>query len=181
MNTKEIKAKVNALLSSGMAKAEVFAQLSGQGIKDHQLAYFIASYPDPARCEQHNGKVNALITIMFIQAVIGFLGGYGMGAEIGTNAKWIVGFLAGGIPLLFAWGFYTNRAVAYNLYILLSIIQLPRGVLEGFKSGLVGVAISIAMINIGLIAYVWYVRAKIFPDFVFIGPKKIKGEYVFSD
>ena len=42
MNKKEIKAKVTDLISSGMAKSEVFTQLSGHGVKDSQLAYFIA-------------------------------------------------------------------------------------------------------------------------------------------
>lgn len=177
MNKAEIKSKVSELLSLGTAKAGVFAQLSGQGVKDSQLAYFIASYPDPVRCEQHNGKVNILITVMFIQAVIAFLLGYGIGVKIGPNAKWIIAAFIALIPLLFAWGFYANRVGAYNAYILLSIVQLPKS-FEGFASSPVASSISIG-IGIGLIAYVWYVREKIFPGFAFMTPKKVKGEYVF--
>lgn len=177
MNKAEIKSKVSELLSSGTAKAEVFAQLSGQGVKDRQLAYFIASYPDPARCEDHSGKVNIIITLMFIQAVIAFVLGYGIGVKIGPNAKWIFGALIALIPLLFAWGFYTNRVGAYNAYILLSIVQLPKS-FDGFTSSPIASSIGIA-IGIGLLAFVWYVREKIFPGFAFTTPKKIKGEYVF--
>lgn len=178
MKKPEIKSKVSQLLSSGTAKAEVFAQLSGQGVKDSQLAHWIASYPDPLRCELHSGKVNALITLMFISAAIGFLLGYGIGREIGPNAKWVVAALAALIPLLFAWGFYSNRVGAYNGYILLAIVQLPRS-FDGFMSSPVASSIGIA-ITIGLTAYVWYVRDKVFPGFLFLAPKKVKGKYVFG-
>ena len=180
MNKKEIKAKVSELLSSGTAKAEVFAQLSGQGIKDYQLAYFIASYPNPIRCDQQSGKVNVLIAIMSIQAVLAFLGGYAIGTEIGPNAKWIISFLLAVIPLLFAWGFYRNRMGAYNGYIALSIIQLLPKVLEFFTLNPTIASVDIA-ISIGLIAYVWYVREKIFPGFLFMTPKKANGSYIFVE
>ncbi len=177
MNKKEIKAKVSELMSAGTPKAQVFAQLSGQGLKDSQLAYLIAAYPDPVRCDQHSGKVNALITIMLIQTAIVFLLGFGIGAKIGPNAKWIMAVLLAAIPLLFAWGFYTNRVGAYNAYILLSIVQLPKA-FEGFTTTPVASSVG-AAIGIGLIAFVWYVREKIFPGFAFTAPKKVKGEYVF--
>lgn len=179
MNKKEIQASVNDLLAKGMAKSEVFAQLSGQGVKDSQLASFIAAYADPARCDEHERKVNILVTIMFVQAVIAFLMGLAIGAKIGPNAKWIVSGLIALIPLLFAWGFYRHKAGAYNAYLLLTIIQLPRA-FEGFASNPVASSVALA-INLSVLAYVWYVRQKIFPDFAFITPKKVKGQYVFTD
>lgn len=178
MDKKAIKAKVTELLSSGAAKSEVFTQLSCQGVKDSQLAYFIASHADPSRCNEHDRKVNIIITLMFIQAVIAFLIGFGIGAKIGPNAKWIVGGLIALIPLLFAWGFYKHQAGVYNAYILLSIIQLPKS-FEGFTSSPIASSVGIA-IGIGMLSYVWYVREKLFPDFAFITPKKIKGQYVFA-
>jgi hypothetical protein len=47
MNKKEAKAKIAALLAAGSRKAEVLANLSGQGLKDRVLARLIASRPDP--------------------------------------------------------------------------------------------------------------------------------------
>ncbi|WP_310447964.1 hypothetical protein [Thiobacillus sp.] len=178
MNKKEIQAQVTDLLSSGVPKSEVFAKLSGQGVKDSQLAHFIASYADPFRCDTHDGKINILITIMFIQALFAALLGFGIGAKIGPNAKWITPLLIAAIPLLFAWGFYKYRAWAFNAYILLSIVQLPRS-LEGFTSSPIATSIGFA-ISVGMFAYVWYVREKIFPDFAFITPKKTKGKYIFG-
>jgi len=178
MKKKEIKTKVRELLSSGTAKSEVFAQFSGQGIKDSQLAYFIAAHPDPARCDEHSGKIKVLIAIMLVQTLIAFLLGFGIGAKIGPNAQWIVAVLVSLIPLLFAWGFYKPLVGAYNAYIFLGIIQLPKS-FEGFTADPVTTSIIIA-INISILAFVWYVRAKIFPDFAFVTPKKVKGEYVFS-
>lgn len=178
MNKKEIQAKVREMLSACSPKSEVFSQLSGQGVKDSQLAYFIAAYADPDRCSEHGRKVNMLVTIMFVQALLAFLFGLGIGAETGPLAKWIIGALVAAIPLLFAWGFHTHRVGAYNAYILLTIIQLPKS-LEGLASSPIATSI-IFLINIAIVAFVWYVREKIFPDFAFITPKKIKGVYVFS-
>ena len=178
MNKKEIRTKMRDLLGNGLAKSEVFSQLSNQGLKDSQLAYFIASYADPSRCDEHARKVNILITIMFVQALIAFLVGFGIGIKIGPNAKWIVGALIALIPLLFAWGFYKHRVGAYNAYLILTVVQLPKS-FEGFASNPVATSIVLA-VNIAVLAFVWYVREKIFPDFTFITPKKIKGQYVFS-
>lgn len=178
MNKKEIQAKVRELLVGGTPKAQVFEQLAGQGAKDSQLAYFIASYADPHRCSDHERKVNVLVTIMFIQALIAFFMGFGIGTTIGPNARWILGVLIALIPLAFAWGFYTHRVGAYNAYILLSVIQLPRS-FEGFTSSPVATSIAVGL-SVGVLAFVWYVRSKLFPDFAFITPKKIKGAYAFS-
>lgn len=178
MNKNEIQAAVIDMLGSGMGKTEVFAKLSGQGMKDSRLAYMVASYADPARCDEHDRKVNILITIMFIQAVIAFLMGFSIGAQIGPNAKWVVSGLIAAIPLLFAWGFYRHKVGAYNIYIVLTIIQFPRS-LDGFASNPVINGIALA-INLAVLAYVMYVRQKLFPDFIFISPKKVKGQYIFS-
>lgn len=178
MNKNEIKARVNDLLASGTAKSDVFAQLTGQGVKDSQLAHFIASYADQQRCDEHSRKVNVLITIMFVQALIAFLIGFGAGMKIGPNAKWIISLASASIPLLFAVGFYKHFAGAYNAYIVLTIIQLPKS-LVGLSSNPTATT-AVFAINLAVVGYVWYVREKIFPDFAFVGPKKIKGQYVFS-
>jgi hypothetical protein len=178
MKKKEIRAKATELLSAGVAKRDVFTQLSGQGAKDRQLAYFIASYADPYRCGEHERKVNVLITLMFIQAAIAFLMGLAIGARIWPNAKWIVGVLLALIPLSFAWGFYKDRVGAYNLYILLTVIQVSKS-FAGFTSAPIGASVDIA-IGIGLLTYVSYVRSKLFPDFLLMTPKKVKGQYVFE-
>lgn len=179
MNKKEIKNKVNELLASGVAKSDVFAQLSGQGIKDYRLAFYIASYASPRLHEEHAGKVNTLITLMFVQALLAFFMGVVIGAKIGPNAQWVVGAIAASIPLLFAWGFNKNFAGAYNAYILLSIAQLPKQ-FAGFSDNPIATSIGLS-VGLGLLIFVWYVRQKIFPDFAFIAPKKIKGQYVFSE
>ena len=79
MNKKEVIRRVNELLATGVAKDEVFAQLSGQGIKDNQLAYYIASHVSPNLSDQYAGKVNILITLMFVQSLLGFFMGFVVG------------------------------------------------------------------------------------------------------
>lgn len=178
MNKKEIKTRVTDLIASGVLKSEVFTRLRGQGVKDSHLAHFIASYVDPARCTKNERKVDILILLMFVQALFVFAVGYGIGQKIGGNAKWVVALGITSIPLLFAWGFYKHFAGAYNAYFFLSIIQLPKQ-FEGFFATPISSGIGL-VIGICMIAYVWYVRHSLFPDFGFITPKKEKGQYVFA-
>ncbi|MDR2872131.1 MAG: hypothetical protein LBV45_06350 [Xanthomonadaceae bacterium] len=176
MNKKEIKARIGELLSSGTPKAEIFAQLSGQGIKDRLLAIYIACYPDSALFDRHRGKVKLLVAIMLAKAVIVFLQTYYiLGEEFGPNAELpFVAFLIASIELLFARGFYTKRVGAYDVYVLLSILSMRR-LLVDFS--LVGI-----IIKIGIITYVIYVRWKILPKAPFLAiPRKVKGQYVFVD
>jgi hypothetical protein len=178
LSKKEVQQKVRELLAAGTAKSEVFSQLSGRGVKDSKLAYFIASYADPIRCDEHDRKVNILITIMLAQALIALILGLDIGARMGPTAKWVMGVSMTLIPLFLVWGFYNHRVGAYNAYILLALPQFPRS-LEGFTSSPATTAIALA-ISIAILAFVWYVRGKIFPDFVFVNPRKIKGKYIFS-
>lgn len=174
LSKKELEKKVRELLDANTAKSEVFSQLSGHGVKDSHLAYLIASYADPVRCGEHDRKVNVLITIMLVQALIGFMLGMAQGAGIGPTA--IVMVL---IPLLWVWGFYNHRASAYNAYILLALLQFPK-TLAGFASNPATTTASL-VISIVMLVFVWYVRGKIFPDFAFITPRKVKGKYFFTD
>lgn len=177
MNKKEVKAKVAELLLGNTEKSEVFARLSGQGVKDSQLAYFIAAWVDPSLCIKHERKVNLLVTLVFIHALIAFLIGFGIGAKFGVNAKWIIGSLGALILFLFAWGFYTHRVGSYNAWILLSIIQLPK-LFDGFIVNPLASTIGITT-SVGMLLYVWHVREQLFPDFTFVMPRKLKGHYVF--
>jgi hypothetical protein len=178
MNKKEAQGKITFLLSSGVGKAEVFKQLSGQGVNDRYLANFIASYADPRRCEENKGLIKFLLVITYLQVIIGFISGFAIGMQIGPNAKWIAAFFIAAFVLIFAWGFHKNKAGAYNAYILLSIVQFPRQI-EGFAKNPAAGGVGI-VIGILLIGYVWYVRKQLFPDFAFIGPLKVKGQYIFS-
>lgn len=178
MNKKEAKAKAKDLISSGVPRSEVFTRLSGQGVRDRPLARLIASTADPYLCDIHDRKVNAVITIMFIQAALALLIGFIAGSTIGPNARWVVGGLSALIPLLFAWGFYNHLAGAYNAYIILSMGSVARHV-DGLTSGSITMFVGSA-IALGMFAYIFYVRQKLFPDLAFFSPRKVKGQYVFS-
>ena len=178
MKKKEMKASIAELLSSGINKQQVFDRLSGQGVKDSVLANMVASQKDLQLCEQHSRKVSILISLTLVQAVLAALQGFIIGVGIGPTAKWVVAAVLAGIPLLFAWGFSRCAAGAYNAYILLSVVGFSQ-TLKGFATDPVPTAIGFA-INLALLAYVWYVRNKLFPDFNFVAPRKIKGKYVFA-
>ncbi len=177
MNKKEAKAKVKDLLSSGVPRSEVFTQLSGQGIKDSLLASLIASSADPYLCHMHDRKVNAVITLMFIQAALALLIGFSIGSAIGSDARWVVDGLSALVPLLFAWGFYNHLAGAYNAYIVLYAGSVA-GQLEGVTSGSITMLVGSA-IGIGMFIYVCYVRQKIFPDWAFLHQERSRGDMCF--
>lgn len=178
MDKKQIKQKVAELLNAGKPKSEVFQTLSGGVVKDNQLALFIASHANPQLYERHDKKINALITIMFIQALFAALLGGVIGAKIGPIAAWGIAAFCALIPLLFAYGFYNNHAGTYNAYIVLTLIQTPK-MFTGFAHSPTATVIG-SIIGLGILGYVWYVRSLLFPDFTFISPKKSKGQYVFA-
>ncbi|KAE8754747.1 hypothetical protein FSO04_37975 [Paraburkholderia madseniana] len=179
MNRKEIKAQVVQLLSDGVAKSEVFTRLAGQGVKDRLLAYLIAAHADPERCRANRGHLIAVRVIAWLQVIVGLLAGYAVGSEISAVAGLIVAGVAVAISLLFVWGFSKNNVGAYNAYLILTITQLPRQ-FTGFAERPVSTLIG-CLLGVGLFAYIWYVRTRIFPDFNFIAPKKMNGKYVFSE
>lgn len=179
MDKKEIKQQITRMLAAGRSKTETFQAFAGGAAKDRLLAFWIASYSDQNLYEQHYKKINILITIIFIQALLGAVVGFALGAAIGPTAALGFAVLCAVIPLLFAYGFYRNYAGAYNIYILLSVIQIPR-VLADFGEAPVISAIGMG-ITLAMLAFVWYLRTQLFPDFAFIKPKKVKGRYVFSN
>jgi hypothetical protein len=180
MDKKRMRTRARELLVNGMAKSKVFEQMSGQGVKDAQVAYFVASYVDPARREAHRGKIRILIAIVLVQALIGFAFGFVLGGVArGPYAALIVGGLIAAIPLWIGWGFHKNQVGAYNAYIVLTIFQGYR-MFDGFTSAPIATSV-VVVINLAILSLVLYVREKLFPGFLLMTPKKIKGRYVFSD
>ena len=178
MKKRKIQANARFALDRGITRAEVFEHLRGRGMKDGELAYFVASHVDPARRLMHGTKVKVLVALMIVLAAIGFVSGLGVGAKIGPNAKWLVASGVALVSLLFAWGFHSYRVGAYNAYILLSIIHLPRS-LDGFTAEPFATSIGFVA-TVALLAYVCLVRYCLFPDFTFLSPRKVKGQYAFS-
>ncbi|KPN91228.1 hypothetical protein [Pseudomonas nunensis] len=179
MNKKEIKQQITAMLDAGRSKTETFKAFSGGAVKDRVLAYWIGSHPDPARNAQHQGKVKVLLGLMIAQALLGALTGFSLGALIGPKAMVIFTLIGGLIPLWFAYGFYKYRAQFYTVYVILSLSQASQ-VFKGFSEDPVSTLIG-AAIGLGLVFFVAWLKTLLFPDLNFIGPKKIKGQYVFSN
>ena len=161
-----------------MGRTEVFNALSGQGVSDRVLAHMVASYADPKLCLQYKGLIKAQIIIAWIQCVLAALIGLGFSTRLGLVATLLITSFLVAFAYLFIWGFKHNKAWAYNATILLSIVNLPKGL---DKFGEAPMANSIGLvIGIALIGFTWYVRSKVFPDMVFVGPQKVRGKYAFS-
>lgn len=179
LDKKETKRQVGEMLDTGRSKTETFQAFSGGALKDKALAYLIGSRPDPDLIERHAGKIKILLGLIYVQALIGLVGGYFLGLTISTGFAIGLGLFAGGVPLLFAWGFYRNAAHAYTVYVVLSISQVPR-IFKEYGDDPTGTVIGVA-ITLAMIFYVAWLKNLLFPDLGFFGAKKIKGQFVFSN
>lgn len=179
MDKKEIKRQIVAMLDAGRSRTETFKAFSGGAIKDRVLAYLIGSHPDPARIEQHQVKIKTLLVLTVAQAVLGAVAGFFLGSMIGPRATVFFTLFAALVPLWFAYGFYKNRAQFYTVYVILSISQLPR-LFKDFAEDPISTLIG-AAITLGMVFFVAWLKTLLFPDLAFFGPKKIKGQYVFSN
>ncbi|MDX9674126.1 MULTISPECIES: hypothetical protein [unclassified Pseudomonas] len=179
MDKKEIKRQVVQMLEAGRSKTETFQALSGGAVKDKVLAYWIGSHPDPQLLERHAGKIKVLLGLVYVQALIGLVGGFLLGLTISSGFAIVRGLLAGGVPLLFAWGFYRNSAQTYTVYMLLSISQVPR-LFKDYAEDPVAVIIGVVT-TLAMVFFVAWVKNLLFPDLGFMGSKKIKGQFVFSN
>jgi hypothetical protein len=179
LDKKEIKRQLVAMLDAGRSKTETFKTFSGGAVKDRVLAYWIGAHPDPARTAQHQGKMKILLALTIAQALLGAVAGFFLGMMIGPIATLLFTLFAAGIPLLFAYGFYTAKAQFYTVYVILSLSQFPR-LFKDFSEDPVSVLIG-AAITLAMVFFVAYMKNLLFPDLGFIGPKKVKGQFVFSN
>ncbi|KFL53850.1 MULTISPECIES: hypothetical protein [Burkholderia] len=188
MNRKDAKTRIAVLLSAGTRKADVLAELSGQGLKDRVIASLIASRPDPERCRKNKVHTWILVALGTLQLAISLMlayyfsaaaGDLGVSGALGNGL--VVVFLALTVPLslLFIWGFATHRVGAYHAFILLSLLQLPKTVAELGRdpsTALPGLAVTLV-----LVGYVWFVRNRMFPDYGWFTPRKVEGRYAFVE
>ncbi|MBY4693040.1 permease [Burkholderia latens] len=169
MNKKEAKTKIAALLSAGARKADVLAELGGQGLKDRVLAHLIASHADPELCRKNQLHTRILVGLGIAQLLISVGLAYLLWADTRSN----------GAALLFIWGFSTHRVGAYHAFIILSLLQLPKTIaaLAHEPSS----AVPSLAVTVVLVGYVWFVRNRMFPDFGWFTPRKVDGRYAFVE
>lgn len=118
MNNKELQVEVTEMLSAGKKKQDVFAVLSGRGVKDRVVAYFIAAHLDPRRCTENKVHRGIIIAIICIQGLLGILAGISIAASDSPTLGLVVGAIVLLITGLFVWGFAKNKASIYNAFIL---------------------------------------------------------------
>ncbi|MFJ4247386.1 hypothetical protein SAMN04488483_0532 [Pseudomonas helmanticensis] len=179
MDKKETRRQLVEMLEGGRSKTETFKALSGGAVKDRVLAAWIAGRPDPALRDKHSLKVTLLVVLTCIQAFIGSVAGFFLFYDASAGLALTMLLIAGGIPLLFAWCFYKNVAAAYTVYIILTISQVSR-MFKGYEEDPVSTVIGV-VITLAMVFYAAWVKSLLFPDLALIGPKKIKGQFVFSN
>ena len=167
------------MLEGGHSRSETFKALSGGKVKDRVLAGWIGARRDPVLRKRHAVKVNILVALMGIWGLLGGIAGLVQINDGGIAMAVAMVLIVGVIPLLFAWGFYQGIAVVYTIYITFTISQIPRE-LAGFSEEPVSTLLGVAFI-LAMVFYAAWVKSLLFPDLAMIGPKKIKGQFVFTN
>ena len=178
MKKKEVQVEIHRRLSQGESKSFVFQILSGKGIKDRVVAHLIASYADPKLCVRHGKLIKIIVAIAWIELVVGVFVSIVLFAKEGLIPTLLITAFAVAFCYLFVWGFTNNKAWAYNVTMVLSMSSMVK-TLTDFSQEPVAVTVAL-IINGAVLAFTWYLRSKIFPDFLFVTPRKVNGAYIFS-
>ena len=176
----QAKQWITQLLDSGQSKKEVFENLKGRGVKDSKLAMMISSVPDEVLCMLHERKNNTLVTIYAFFCVLTVWITY---VTVEPNLRLFILVLQVSISLLLIWGFFSFKLLAYNVYIVINLISIPKEMMTTFATNdlvsMIGIGIGIGVL---MLAYVWYVRSSLYPDIGFMSVKKDKaGQYRFAE
>ncbi len=179
MRKQDIRADIERRIALGEGKSSIFQNLKGQGVSDSVLANLIASHADPALVTQHARCIKGMVVVAWLQLILGVLIGLNLTLEMGSGIGLLLTAFIAGFAYLFVWGFQHHRAWAYNASIMLSIINLPKALNDVSTEP----ASSVFALALGLawIAFTWFVRSKLFPDFVVLGPRKVGNTYQFSN
>ncbi|HSN01786.1 MAG TPA: hypothetical protein VLS52_12325 [Rudaea sp.] len=203
MKKSEIARKVKYLMALGSSKTEVYSELSGPGVKESQLAWAIATYPDQVLYERNKGKVRALAALLSAESIVGISSFVLVSRMPGNGAAIFVGLIAL-FPLLFAWRFCRPDAAAFTGYVVLALGFVMNQVLLQFKLTVVGaiwglssglemlkmladqvvstpaseyLGLALGLIQVGC---VWEVKRRLFPELGLFGAKKRRGRYMYS-
>lgn len=174
MATKDqIRQEMKQLLAQGLTKGAVFARLSGQGVPDKRLAYWLASLPDPAQRYAHSLAIGMLAVLVVAQALIVLL-------LLGVTAgMWLPAVVICLVLLGFAWGFCKPSAAAYGWFQLLALgsvsRQLKHALLSADPADFIAPVVSIAMVG-----FVFWLQHKLFPGLFLLWPRTHHGRYIFT-
>lgn len=179
MTKKEARIKVTEMLSAGEMKQDVFDELSGRGVKDRILAYLIAAYPDPRRVMENNVHRRVVIGIAYFNLLLAVIATLFVVVKVSLGSGVLVGVFALSISGLFVWGFTKNKARVYTAFLVMSFTQFPRQ-FSGFAAHPGASALGL-VIGVAIVAYVWFVQQRLFPDLAFVSARKVGGQYLFTD
>jgi phosphoglycerol transferase MdoB-like AlkP superfamily enzyme len=180
MSLKEIKKDIEKDFNEGEKKSVLFKKYKDKDvkenkkIKDVQLATIISTLKDPELMKKHKVANNILITIMTILLILTILG------QVAAEAPILLIVLLMIIPLLLIKGFVNNNYMAYNAYIILSMLNFSN-ILKAIKAE-PAVGMIALVISISLFVFVWKLKSKLFPNMGFFGAKKNKNkEYLITE
>lgn len=178
MNLKQAKADIRQRLDQGESKTAVFEDVKLRGVSERAAAAMIAAHAAPELCQRHDRIRAAVIVLAWVELLFGVLLGFAVGESIRPSWGIVLAGLMALIGITFVWGFTQNRLWAYNVTIVMTVCNLPRTTLD-LLSDPGPTALGLA-IGLPLLAFIWYVRTRLFPDIAVLGPRQVDGRYVFT-
>ena len=177
MNKKELIKTMQSEFDNGEALSNIYEKYKSEDISEKKFATLVASLKDQNLILKHKTANRVLISLMVLITIFTAIAGYGIGVDAAsTNPIYWCAIAI--IPMIFLYNFVKVNYQAYLAYVLLSITQFPKS-LDNFGAELVTDIIGVAL-SIFLIAFVWYLKNKLFPYMGFFGVKKGANEqYAF--
>ena len=177
MKNNEVKNFVKEQMLSGQSKNFIFSQLVSLGVPHQKAANYIVSYLSP-ECAKKNKyhiilarSLSILVLLFCIYLTVLIYRNPPNLFDAILNLYIII------IPVLFTYGFFKNNVAAYNSFFGLGLIFITK-VLD-INIDLLTRLWFTSLIFL-LIAYIYYVKKQLFPDYPF-NAKKTGGNYIFTE
>lgn len=178
MKKKELIKVMQAEFDDGETLSNIYDNHKDNDFSEKRYATLVGSLRDKKLITKHKMANNVLIGLMVLITFFTAIAGYGIGVNSGSSNP-IYWCAIAIIPLIFLYNFIKVNYQAYLVYVILSITQFPKA-LDNFGADLVMDIIAVAL-SVFLIAFVWYLKVKLFPYMGFWGVKKDSNEqYAFS-
>jgi len=178
MNKRKLIKTMQAEFDAGETLQKIYIKYNDSGISEKNLAALVGRLKDKNLIKKHKLAKNALIALMVLITFFTAVSGYNIGLNGGYNNPIYWSFIAV-IPAIFLYGFIKVNYQIYMAYLILSLTQFPKS-FKNFGDDLIIDVIGIAF-AIFLIAFVWYLKNKLFPYMLLFGARRNSNkQYVFS-
>ena len=170
LNAKEINKTIKSELDKGVPRLTILNALSEVYYDKKTIARLIASTPDPLKKSKYQPLNNILLGLLVITIIIKILIGM---AVLSTVSLYLIpaAFLFPLISILFAFEVAKFRGYIYKILGILAIAGILKMLSNIGESDMVLLLIDVS-VSLIIACLAFFIGAKVFPNYGFLGPKK---------